>query len=316
MSRRRLGQLAAAVVLASGIVVVGAPPSSAATALEVQAGFDGAYSPGRAVRVRIAIVADHLVRGALDVRVTLGPSIVVTRPVEVPGGSTKELVVAVPTFGANFGGTELQVEVALRDGSGQLAEGSARVQWTPDAELVGVLPAAGALATVPDTSALAVDAGTARFVAVDELDLAEPGAIDAFDMLAVTSRPPVSDEPPLALTDANPPAARSSLPVAARPSLENRTEVSLKPPKNVPGALPYQPSGNGTVTPPPPRDATPTHEVARAPAARVSTIVVCAASAPERSERPASQPPAVKITATAGTTPHKSSGRPSRRSTR
>ena len=36
MGRRRLGQLAAAVVLASGIVTVGAPRASAATELQVE----------------------------------------------------------------------------------------------------------------------------------------------------------------------------------------------------------------------------------------------------------------------------------------
>lgn len=188
-SRRRVGQYAAAMVLiGSGVAGTTSTVAQAATTLDVQVGYGGSFYPGRPVRVRITVTADRLVRGTLEVRMAQGPAqVVLSRPVEVPGGSDKQFVVAMPDAGVFFGGpgANASAEVSLRQDGDEIASGRGSAQWTVDGELVGVLPGAGAAGSFPESVGLAIDAGAARLSPIDQLDLDEPGALGALDMLAV-----------------------------------------------------------------------------------------------------------------------------------
>ncbi|MGH9183317.1 MAG: hypothetical protein ACRDZ9_05825 [Acidimicrobiales bacterium] len=160
-----------AVVVAVGAVLTPTRPAAAAPKVEVEAGHDGFYRPGAAVPVRVTVRADRLVRATLAVRVGSpgGVDEQVERRVEVPGGSVKEYVVMVPTsplLGAN------EARAELVGGDGTEATGRARLRQALDQELVGLLPAVLGGRPAPAPAPLAVDAGTARFVALDDALLA------------------------------------------------------------------------------------------------------------------------------------------------
>lgn len=151
--------------------------------IELDVGWSGRYHPGEGMPVRVRVAADRLVRGDLEVSVdTQGfmtvPSVVVA--VEVPGGSTKEYLVVVPTAIDPVG---VDV-VASLEGSG-LVEGRSRVESAGDTELVGLLPGVLDGRPLPGTAPLAVDVGTAQFSAVDPAALATPGALSSLDVLGV-----------------------------------------------------------------------------------------------------------------------------------
>ena len=181
----QLSRLLPTVALLIGVVasLFIASPASAAARLEVVAGMNGFYTPGDHVVVRVTVSADQLVAGDLLVRTSaqFGGTTANLR-VEVPGGSVKDFKVIVAT--SPF--TEGIVQVALTSGRTTLASGTAQLQTAPDQELVGVLPQLAARGEVPATSALAVDAGTARLfpLAAGDLSLG-PAALEALDIIAI-----------------------------------------------------------------------------------------------------------------------------------
>lgn len=159
------------------------PAAIAATALEVDAGYGASYRPGAPVPVRVRIVADRLLRGELEVQASagFGDAVTVVVPVEAPGGSVKEVVVVAPT---DAGAGRTEVRAVLRQGGAEVARGTTNVQPAADTELVGLL--AGALGGRPPPAAapLAIDAGTARFSALGEAELAAaPASLAALDVV-------------------------------------------------------------------------------------------------------------------------------------
>jgi hypothetical protein len=94
----------------------------------------------------------------------------VTLPVEVPGGTTKQFVVALPTPMDGAGGT-LSASLLGEDG----ARGNTDVTRVDDVELVGLVP--GFVEQPPGVTPLAVDVGTARFELLDEPELTTPGVL-------------------------------------------------------------------------------------------------------------------------------------------
>lgn len=161
------------------------PPAAAATVLEVDAGYAGFYRPGSPVPVRVAVAADRLLRVELEVQVNAGFGDVVTVavPVEAPGGTVKEVVVVVPT---NAGGGGAQVSAVLRQDGADVARGTAGLQSANDQELVGLLAGVLAGRQPPGAAPLAVDAGTARFSALDPSELAAaPASLAALDVVGV-----------------------------------------------------------------------------------------------------------------------------------
>lgn len=162
--------------------VLHAPPVAAATTLEVEAGYAGSFVPGKDVPVRVRVSADRLVRGTLEVAVgNLQSSVPVAMAVEVPGGSEKQFVVTSPA------GLDQSPDVVarLRQGDRLVASGQTTVRAAVDTELVGLLPGALHGRPVPGAAPLAVDAGTARFVALGEAELERaPGSLGPLSTLA------------------------------------------------------------------------------------------------------------------------------------
>lgn len=183
-ARRLLGAAVVALVVAT---LAPAPsPAGAATELEVEAGYGGAYRNRHPVPVRVRAGADRLLRGELVVRPRggYGDNLVTTVPIEVPGGSVKEVVVVGPT---PFDTDRLQLEVVLVEHGTEVAQGTATVRAASDQELVGLLPGVLQGREPPAPAPLAVDAGTARFAALGEAHLAvAPASLGALDVVAAS----------------------------------------------------------------------------------------------------------------------------------
>ncbi|MBW3551003.1 MAG: hypothetical protein KY442_09360, partial [Proteobacteria bacterium] len=159
-ARRLLGATVAVLLL--GAVPPAATPAGAVTELEVDAGYGGAYRNRHPVPVRVRVRGDRLLRGELVVRSRggFGDSVVTTVPVEVPGGSVKEVVVVVPTPSDT---DRLQLDAVLTANGAEVTSGSATIRAASDQELVGLLPGVLQGREPPAPAPLAVDAGTARF---------------------------------------------------------------------------------------------------------------------------------------------------------
>lgn len=159
------------------LAVAGAAPAAAETGIEVETGYAGGYFvAGEAVPVRVTVSSDRLLRGELRIQQDAGnddPAPVVV-PLEVAGGSAKEIVVALPTLR-----TEHQLRVtASIDG----ASGRAEARSDEEVELVGLLP--GAAEDTPPAVPVPMDLGTARFTRLGEDTLAAPGSLGALGTVA------------------------------------------------------------------------------------------------------------------------------------
>jgi hypothetical protein len=168
---RRLLPIAAAVVLTlSPQAATAAGPAPAH--LTVDAGDAGAFIPGRPLPVRVRVDSDVLIAGQLVV--TAGSS-QVAEPVQIAGGSSQQFELVVPT---GLGQNQVQVQVALTERGTRLIGVAANVNAAPDTEIVGLLPGLLAGQPVPGPAPLSIDAGTARFVALTDQDLASaPGSL-------------------------------------------------------------------------------------------------------------------------------------------
>ncbi|MDQ1428709.1 MAG: hypothetical protein QOK39_2185 [Acidimicrobiaceae bacterium] len=164
---------------ASAAALASAP---APARLVVDAGDSGGFIPGRPLPVRVEVTTDVLVAGQLVV--STGSSRL-ARPVQIPGGSTQRFELVVPTP-ANS--PQLSLQVSLMAGRTRLAAANATVNALPDTEVVGILPELLVGQGVPGSTPLSVDAGTARFVAVSEQDLAAaPASLGPLSVLALGS---------------------------------------------------------------------------------------------------------------------------------
>ena len=160
----------AAVVVAS---MVWAGPAAAETTLELDAGYAASFVPGEEVPVRVRVSADRLVRGTLEVGIGDPENgVPVAMAVEVPGGSEKEFLLTAPS-GFN---SSPDVVARLRQGDQLVASGQVTIRASADIELVGVLPGALRGRPVPGLTALAVDAGSARFAAIGAGELEQAPA--------------------------------------------------------------------------------------------------------------------------------------------
>ncbi|MGH2690300.1 MAG: hypothetical protein ACRDKW_16060 [Actinomycetota bacterium] len=171
--------------LVTSLLAPPAVPSAAATAaagdaLTVTAGWGGLGFPGQSIPIRARIAAERLLAGRLEVELAqrgASTAATFTLPVEVPGGSVKEYVLAVPTPEWY----PLDALVVLRSRSGDVvARELVTVRATQDEELVGLLPGSLGGASLPGSAPLAVDAGVARFFLLDEALLAQaPHSLEA-----------------------------------------------------------------------------------------------------------------------------------------
>ncbi|MGI8809314.1 MAG: hypothetical protein ACR2KK_16050 [Acidimicrobiales bacterium] len=160
--------MALAVTVVASLLWAG--PAGAETTLEVDAGYAGSFVPGQEVPVRVRISADRLVRGTLEVAVgSLENATPVAMAVEIPGGGQKEFLITARS-GLN---QSPDVVARLRQDDRLVASGQRAIRAAGDTELVGLLPGALKGRAVPGVAPLAVDAGTARFVAIGEAELGE-----------------------------------------------------------------------------------------------------------------------------------------------
>ena len=152
--------------------------AAAAAGIAVDAGYAGAFAPLAPVPVRVTLTADRLVRGTLVVEGDAGAPIRV--PIDLAGGSRKQVLILVPTPAVS---TNISIRVSL-DGSRSTAA-IADVANRGDAELVGVLPGVRGGRPLPLPALLSIDAGTARFAAIGDLELLRaPGSLLALSAIA------------------------------------------------------------------------------------------------------------------------------------
>lgn len=161
-----------------------AAPALAATRLEVDGGYGGFHVPGRAVPIRVTVSAERLVHGDLAVVAPGRKEPVTTLPVEVAGGSVKRFLLVVPGGVAEDTGS---LTVELRQGGQTVGAGKADLRPANDAELVGLAPGLSDGRPLPGTAPLAVDAGVARFAAVDAALLAAPGALEGLSTIGLAA---------------------------------------------------------------------------------------------------------------------------------
>jgi hypothetical protein len=178
--RRRFGVAAALAVAFAASLGVTAAPAHAATTLELDAGYAGMYAPGQPIPVRVRVAADRLLAADLAVAVDGAPTSVA---IEVPGATTKEFLVVVPPAAAQSG--PVTVTARLADGTRHPPVATTQLSAPGSTEVVGLLPGALAGRAVPGPAPLAVDAGTARFVALGPLELERaPDSLRALGTIA------------------------------------------------------------------------------------------------------------------------------------
>ncbi|MGH9280269.1 MAG: hypothetical protein ACRD12_19480 [Acidimicrobiales bacterium] len=140
--------------------------AAAAATLEVEAGYAGTYIPGQPVPVRVRVTADRLLSAPLEVTLNGPPTAV---RIEVPGGTTKDFLIVMPmSAGATRATT---VTARLPDGSRTPPAATASLVPIGDEEVVGLFPGALGGRAAPGPAPLAVDVGTARFVALGPLEI-------------------------------------------------------------------------------------------------------------------------------------------------
>lgn len=144
----------------------------AGTRIEVEAGYGGLYLPGRRLPVTVTVTADRLVRGSIEVAIP-GQPVTWSIDVEVAGGGTSDFLVVVPTPPME---QLRRIDVRLT-GAGRAISEQVDVDALEDVQLVGLLPEVRP-ADLPEPLNLPMDAGTARFVALDPDDLATGGVLD------------------------------------------------------------------------------------------------------------------------------------------
>ncbi|MGH9034869.1 MAG: hypothetical protein ACRD0O_03830, partial [Acidimicrobiia bacterium] len=173
-------------ILLSGALGAGplATPALAATRLDVSAGHGGFHVPGRAVPVRVTVRAERLVHGDLAVLVPGRKEPVSTLGVEVAGGSVKRFLLVVPGGVAADTGS---LNVELRQNGQTVGTGKADLRPADDAELVGLAPGLSDGRPLPGTAPLAVDAGVARFAAVDAALLTAPAALESLSTIGLAA---------------------------------------------------------------------------------------------------------------------------------
>ncbi|HEX7166359.1 MAG TPA: hypothetical protein VF230_05190 [Acidimicrobiales bacterium] len=201
----RLLLAAAAVVAATS---AGAPATAAAQAggdATLHVGYAGYVQAGKGFPVTVSVRTTRLVRGevVVDARSPSGAKVRVRLPVEVPGGSAKRFVLAVPAMGDVPGLLTAEARVLDEHGDTVLEADPVTARTSDDRELVGLHPGVRRGDTLPAAAALAVDVGVAEFAAVEESHLAQaPLAIEPLGTLVV---------PPGELGRMSPPVRRGVL---------------------------------------------------------------------------------------------------------
>lgn len=182
---KTVGQLTArlALVAAASIAVVvsTATAASAETLIEVTTPADGRYQSGQPIPLIVTISADQAISGTLTA--TFEGFQAGSQTVDVPGGSTKEIVfvVTVPPW-ISGGSVRFDADDNSNDATAKVA-----LTANQNDELVGVL---GELTTrnLPASAELSVEIGKARLYPIDPILLdAGPDALSSFSQIIVTA---------------------------------------------------------------------------------------------------------------------------------
>ncbi len=184
---RVIAGLCATVICVVGMLV---PAASAQPALDVEAGYEGFAHDNTSLPVRVAVQADRLISGRIEVVTTVpfGPGMdsgsVVSAPVELAGGTTKEFVLPMPPS-SRSDGFRSSVTVTLYDGNTPVAsQENVRIVSASGETLVGVV---GELDDeLPDTVDLIADLGSARLSTIPLAWLEQLSLIDGADVVAVS----------------------------------------------------------------------------------------------------------------------------------
>lgn len=181
---RRTLLLPLALVTVLGVTISPTPTQAAGvTTLEVSAGVgDGWHDPGDHVVVTATVATDDLLDGRIDVVSTSGA--VVSREIQVAGGTTKTFMLVAPT---SYDMSPMVVN--LYRGNDLISKKSVSLAAAETVELVGVLPALVTRAgELPEQRNLATDAGKAilQELSLEQMSLGAP-ALEAFDSIAATT---------------------------------------------------------------------------------------------------------------------------------
>lgn len=183
--RLRRVLLAVAAVL-TGVLVspsaAGAAAPPAAATLEVTAGVRGWHDPGDHVVVTAEVAADELFSGRIDVIARSGA--IVTKNIQVAGGTTKSFLLVVPTTNDGAG-----IDVRLFQGNDLVASKGIVMKIAEQMELVGVLPAlVTRVGELPEQANLATDSGKIQLqeLSLDQMALGS-AALDVYDTIAATT---------------------------------------------------------------------------------------------------------------------------------
>jgi hypothetical protein len=173
-------RLATALSVTLAMIALTATAASAETSIEVTTPTEGRYIAGQSTPLIVTISADQAVSGTLIA--TFDQFNAGSQRIDVPGGSTKEIVfvVAAPPWDLN-GSVRFEGDDDSDDARARI-----NLSLNQEDELVGVI---GELAAnnLPATAELTVDIGQARLFPVNPILLdAGPGGLSSFSQLLVT----------------------------------------------------------------------------------------------------------------------------------
>ena len=173
----------AAICLVIVAAVAGLPGSAAAeTDLAVEVGYGGIGHSGRPFPLLIEVTTDVLFVGELRIS-SQDAGLAIARPVEIPGGTTREFTVVWEGSPWGFDGATVQ----LVTGDETVASTTVRPVDQRNVDLVGVFPVL-ADRGIPEKAPLLVDAGEAMLFPVDPAGLAAGWvALEPLDVVVVTA---------------------------------------------------------------------------------------------------------------------------------
>ena len=179
---RRVGtRLATLCLVVLAAISALAGTAAAETSLVVEAGYGGYGQPGRPFPLLIAVTADVLFVGELQIS-SPDSGLAIARQVEIPAGTTREFTVVWD--GSPWGDSTV---VGLVAGGEVVASAGVRLIEQQNVDLVGVFPALGDRG-LPDRAPLVVDAGEAMLFGVDPAGLAVGWAVLApLDIVVATA---------------------------------------------------------------------------------------------------------------------------------
>ncbi len=187
--RRRVLSAVTRVLMGAGFVVgAGALPAGsvfAADSIAVDAGYGGFAQAGRPFPITVHVSVDRLFEGELRISSQDGSIPPTTWPLELAGGTTRELTVVMQSN--PWQPPAILAELVSGDGGDVVAKTTVRLKAPKKTELVGVFPGLVGRG-LPETSSLTVDIGEAQLFEIDPAVLAfGAGAIAPLDIIAVAS---------------------------------------------------------------------------------------------------------------------------------